>query len=324
MSMPNRRDEAAALLMEEVLPEDLDGARVLVVGEPTGRVAAAVSARGGRPTPWRRAGPGARPWPPDGPFDLATVRLRRERGAFLLALHAAASRLAPGGTLWVHGANDEGIRSAGKRMAEVLAGVEAVRAARHCRVLVGRRDERPVRGALADWRQVGEIALPSGRRPWVSYPGTFARGGLDPATLALLAHIPRLADGARVLDFACGTGPIAAEVLARYPRARVEMVDHDALAVEAARENAPRARAIVGDALPEGPFAHILANPPYHDGVARSYAVVEALVRDAPGHLTRRGDLRIVVQRQVPVRRWRPDATVLHEDGRFRVWRIAR
>ena len=59
------------------------------------------------------------------------------------------------------------------------------------------------------------------RRRWLSYPGLFARGGLDVMTERLLGALPPSAKHARVLDFACGSGVIGAALLAREPSLRL-------------------------------------------------------------------------------------------------------
>ena len=93
----------------------------------------------------------------------------------------------------------------------------------------------------------GEPARPDGPRNWATYPGLFAGGGLDVMTLALLAQLPPSPAGGRVLDFACGSGTIAATLLARAAARgdgglRVHLLDADAVALHAARQNVPGAR----------------------------------------------------------------------------------
>ena len=86
------------------------------------------------------------------------------------------------------------------------------------------------------------LAAPTAERPWLVAPGLFAGGGVDVMTAYLLATLAAatpapFADGARVLDFCCGSGVIAATLLARAPRLRVHLLDADALALRCARRN---------------------------------------------------------------------------------------
>ncbi len=73
-----------------------------------------------------------------------------------------------------------------------------------------------------------------------------AAGRLDEGTALLLGVLPPLPPGARVLDFGCGSGAIGAAALAASPGLAVTMLDNDAVALEAVRENVPDARRVLG------------------------------------------------------------------------------
>jgi 16S rRNA (guanine1207-N2)-methyltransferase len=287
------------------------GSHPLVVGEESGRLAEALGRRGARPALWlRRWAPGVepRPWPPKGPFSAALVRLPKEKDALDFALAAAACELEPGAPLVVFGANTEGIKSAARHLHVVATGIATIEARRHCRVLTSLRAERI--DGLKDhpdrWRIEHTLALLGPPRPWTSYPGVFAAGRLDDGTRLLLDNLPPIAPGARVLDFAGGTGTLAAAVLERQPAATVDLVEIDALAIEAARLNVPGLRIRPGaslDAAGKAPFDLILSNPPLHNGVEEDLSVLMGLAREAPRHLVRGGRLRIVAQRRVKAER---------------------
>jgi len=286
------------------------GAEPLVVDEGSGQLVAALLEQGCSPHVWRRFAEGAasgEAWPAAVACSSAFVRLGKDRRALAMALDAAASVVAPGGTIVLFGANAEGVKSAGKALDVVAEGVVTVDTRRHSRVLSGtRRGEiAGLRGSLAAWREVGELTLKGRARPWVSYPGVFAGGGLDPGTAVLLDHLPDVGSrrqGATVLDLACGTGIIGAAVRERFPTASVDLVDADAVAVTAARENVAGATIICGDGLAAAPRARydaILSNPPIHDGVDESLAFLERLIREAPGHIAVGGVLQVVIPSRI-------------------------
>jgi 16S rRNA (guanine1207-N2)-methyltransferase len=322
--------DAWPLLQPAVPP----GASVLVADDPTGVVEEGLGADH-TVTAWRRVASPSRPaseWPAEGPFDAATLRLPRSREALELALHALAGRLRPGAPLLVHGANDEGIKGAMRRVREAVGGVETLDARRHCRVLVARMPPTPppgLRPDLADWRRTQTLDLPGGPLELVSYPGVFAKGGLDAASELLLRALPPLEAGSHVLDYGCGIGVLGAGLLQASSDLRLQCIDADALAARATRENLPTAQVRCGASWGSLPaytrYDRIVSNPPIHRGKDRDYTVLQRLITGAGARLLDSGELWMVVQRQVPVHDSLQQEFALievaAETTRFRVWR---
>ena len=174
---------------------------------------------------------------------------------------------------------------------------------------------------------------------WTTYPGLFAGGAVDVMTTVMLHNMPTPPKRARVLDFCCGSGVIAASLLSSEPSLRLYLSDADALAVRAAKINVPEAKAVVlsdcWDALPAKPkkFNWIVSNPPVHLGIQTDFRVLRTLIAGASKRLKPGGQLWLVTQTYVPVGallakqqaagklcEW--DAH--YEDGRFTVWRAKR
>lgn len=328
-----RRDTAAAVAAGCLGALDRV-ARPLLVDETSGQLAAALLALGADPVAWHRmASDGcavpALAWPTGVSCDAAFVRLPPSRGALDFALHAAAACIPGGAPIVLFGMNDEGIRSATRQLDGVAETIATCETRRHARVLAGRRRMTLANpcSELRHWRRSAPITLPSGRVDWVSYPGVFAKGGLDPGTALLLANLPVVPPGARVLDFAAGTGVIAHAVLAQSPTAEVDMIEADAVAVAAARENVASANAMIGTSLTAAAgrrYRLVLSNPPIHDGVAEDHTVLSRLIAEVPRYLVAGGEFRLVVQRRVAVAAAIEAAfgtsTVVADNGRFTVF----
>ena len=308
----------------------------LVVDEASGQLVAALRVQGATPQAWRRfadSSASGEPWPAPARCTSAFVRLGKDRRALAMALDAAASVVAPGSAMVLFGANAEGIKSAAKALEVVAESVVTIDTRRHSRVFAGtrRHEIAGLRGSLAAWREVREVALAGRVRPWIGYPGVFAGGGLDAGTALLLDHRPPIAHGAAGLDLACGTGIIAEAVREQFPDARVDLVDADAVAIAAARGNVGAATVICGDGLEAAPRARydaILSNPPIHDGIEESLAFLERLVRDAPGHLGAGGILQVVIPSRVRALGWFEAAfaetAVIAMDRRYQVIRATK
>jgi len=314
--IPGREMEGSALVMEDTLP-DVEGA---------------LGARGLAVSRWNRralGGLAATPWPPAGPFHLAALRLPRSKEELAMALHAAASVLCPGAAMLVYGAKDEGIQSALDLLAGIFDQAETLAVGGHSRVLTAIRkdDLGEVRGTLESWRTVVDPGYRELGQAWISYPGIFSHRHLDPGTRLLLDALPPLPPGSRILDYGCGSGAVGAVAGARGEGLRLELLDVDVLALEAARENAQDATLLLSDGLPgegAGPYDAILSNPPFHRGKDADPEMIRGLIRSAPNLLAPKGVLVFVTQRRMPVERTLKEnfreAKLLAEDSSYGVW----
>lgn len=324
-------------------------APALVLNDPADHLCAALRAREVRATTapetpavaprarrdavvrWSRfatAGRQGSPWPPPGRFGEAWVRMPRSGLEAEMLLHAAAARVPDGARVFLFGATREGIRSAAKRFPLGTTAPRVEFAKRRCRTLSARRlAPPPRRDGLEAWATDAPMDWGSGPRPWRHYPGVFAHGRLDAGTALLAEHLPQLAEGNRLLDYGAGTGVLAAAALERAaPGVHADLLDHDAVALAAARRNLPDARTILGEGPGEvrGPYDLIVSNPPLHQGRDESLLGLEALVLRAPAILRKRGRLLLVAQRRRPVasllaRAFARSEIVADRDP-FRVW----
>ncbi len=72
--------------------------------------------------------------------------------------------------------------------------------------------------------------------------GLFSARALDEGTALLLRELEQLSPATRVLDLGCGYGAIGLTLAVRWPDSKIDMVDTDIRAVEAANDNAARNR----------------------------------------------------------------------------------
>lgn len=328
------RESTVAGVAAEALSERRPQGRILVAGDSDGAMEDALTEGGAQVVSWHRLaldGKPATPWPAEGPFDGAVLRLPRGWAAFEMALHALASRLAPGAPLWIVGSNDEGITSAPKRFDGLVEDAETLTIKRRARVLETRRTGAPAKGNLEDWREAVTHAVPghADPLPLVSYPGLFAHGHLDAGTECLLKVLPEIAPGTAVLDFGCGAGVITRAVRERTPDARLTLLDIDAVALHAARQNVPDAEYVLSDGLSglgtRERFGLILSNPPLHRGKDEDFGMLEALVAGTKQYLKLRGSLVAVTQRTAGVGKLFKTAfghaDLLLETPQFQVWK---
>lgn len=297
-------------LLDAIAP---DSGPVLVVDDDTDLVADQLSASGVAVERWNRRALDQRPaspWPDCGPVSSAVLRLSKDWPSFDFALHAVASRLQPDAKLWVYGANDEGIRSAHRRLTEAFfSEPETTHIKRRARVLECQRNEvtEGLKGSLELFQSSSSVTLPLGQGTrdfeLKSYPGAFARGRLDSGTEILLRGCEELKARKHVLDFCAGVGIVGVWAKARWPECEVSLLEVDAPSLEAAKLNLPGAKAFLSDAWHQLPKAErydaILSNPPIHRGIEEDMGVLHDLVRGASGHLTASGVLVAVCQRSV-------------------------
>ncbi len=329
---PFWREAAASNLFVRHLPALRIEGPVLLVGNRLPDVPNEMSSRGFDVIEWsRRAfhGKPASTWPPAGPFGTVAVRMPRSKEELSMVLHAGAGALKPGGTSLVYGAKDEGIGSVHRVLDELHENIEVVGVGGHCRLL--RAGVKPnlsgLRGSLEEWREEILLGHKGLQEPWVSYPGVFAHGRLDPGTRLLLNALPDLAPQASVLDYGCGSGVVGAAVRSSYPQVRLTLLDIDAVALEAAAENVPGAELLLQDGLPDPGterYDAILSNPPFHQGKQEEPAMILRMVRAAPDLLLPRGCLVVVAQRRLRLEEAFTGAfrtvTIRSEGDGFRVW----
>ena len=328
----NRASERERILRDAVeriwaLPPQSES--LLVYDEP-GLIYEMLADRGHVAYHWNRWSRGlvtGRAVPDEFEASAAVLRIPKSKDALSYAGHVLASRLKTGATLYLCGANDEGIKSAVKPLGALFDHAVTLGTKARCRVISAQRTSTSAEGHLDQWWRSSPMDILGQRRQWFRLPGVFARGQLDPATQLLIDNLPKWQPGARILDFACGTGVIAQACKNIDPNAMVTAIDADSLAVECTRRNVPSATTLCGDTwqgLPRQEFDLIVSNPPIHDGKSEDHGVLKQLIEHAPAYLRAAGRLIIVCQTRIGVGRLFSQTfkkpACLAETSQFQVW----
>lgn len=239
--------------------------------------------------------------------DMAIIYLQKggELNEFTVAMVGATT--APGASVFLVGENKAGIRSNRDVLERRIGPIVFSDAARHSVLFESRHDNvsaDPV--DLRSWAREFVVDVCAEQLRVASLPGVFSHGRLDEGTQFLLSHLP---DGlcGEVLDFGCGSGVIGAAVKLRFPECSLTLVDSNVFALKAAALTfeinglgpAVIQPANVFDGV-TGAFDRILSNPPFHQGIATNYDIVEAFFRGCQEHLRPGGEVVIVANKFLP------------------------
>jgi 16S rRNA (guanine1207-N2)-methyltransferase len=132
-----------------------------------------------------------------------------------------------------------------------------------------------------------------------AYGGAFAGPAIDIGTRFLLEHLPEALPD-EVVDFACGTGVVAASLALHHAALRVYASDQSAAAVASARETvaangvADRVQVVRDDLLSaraDASASFVALNPPFHVDAAVTQDIAPRLFEDAARVLRRGGEL---------------------------------
>lgn len=270
-------------------------------------------------------------------FDFVALELPKGRGLARRWLVEAAAALRPGGTLYLAGANDEGIQPVLADAGALFGNLTPLGYRDRCRIGRATKGAAPPAPdwaaepgiAPGTWRRFA-VALPGLTLELECLPGVFSAGRLDDGTRLLLETLAPPV-GLRVLDIGCGYGAIGLWA-AGAGAAHVDLVDSNLLAVASARRNLAaqglrQVEVLAGDAL--APVAGrsydlVVTNPPFHEGKSVDYQAAHRFIAQARAALRPGGRLALVANRFLPYERViRPlfgDLERAADDRRYQVW----
>jgi len=223
------------------------------------------------------------PWSPDGEYDCLAFApkpyvptdVNKER------LARGLSNITPGGQCYV--ATTEGMDAYRTVLATACDEVTMVKTDAGS-VITGRRERDFIANEYVTEREF-RATIDGYTNRFVTIPSLFSPEELDTGTRALLRHTS-VPDGARVLDLACGYGPVGAFVGAKTD-CELYATDDNILATAMARQNYDRngVRAVTVetadclDGVADETFDIVLTNPPTHAGKGVTMKMLQG-VRD--------------------------------------------
>jgi 16S rRNA (guanine1207-N2)-methyltransferase len=266
------------------------------------------------------------PQPPQ--FSQALVRLNKGRLANDVDVAQALQSLIPGGQLFLHGLNEVGVVSCGKRLGAILQQTPQVVANRaRGRVI------RFIRGSISVSMPTATLVpLDSeGHVNLLVEPGVFSGDGLDQGTQAMQSYLAQLPAAKNIVDMGCGAGHLAFTALRLWPQATASLLDADRRAVRSAILNASMlglAERVqcqwwdTSESVAQESADLVLINPPCHAGVATDYAIARRMFQHAAAMMTPDGQVLVVANRQLP---YEGDLAalgqmrVVHQHGGFKI-----
>jgi 16S rRNA (guanine1207-N2)-methyltransferase len=263
-----------------------------------------------------------------GSYPLGLVLMTKHKEENFANIARGWALLADGGTLVSAGANDDGAASLERHVAKAF-GLSGTLSKFHSRVFwLTKRDNEPP----AYWRGLAGLQ-PVGDSSWLSTPGIFSWDRIDDGSALLAAHLPGDLGG-HVADFGCGWGYLARETLVHSPGIqRIDLIDADHLALDAARANIKDRRATfhwLDLATEPAPATYdtIICNPPFHTGRAATPALGQKVIEAAGRALKPGGRFYVVANRGLPyeplLKQHFASFETLADNSKFRVTRAAR
>ena len=263
-----------------------------------------------------------------GAWPLGLVLLTKHKEENFANVARGWALLENGGRLVCAGANDDGAASFERHLAKAF-GLGGTISKFHSRVFWIHKGER---SPPDYWRRLATLQ-PVSDGSFVSQPGIFSWDRIDDGSALLANHLPSDLSG-HVADFGCGWGYLAREVLARSPKvARIDLIDAEHRAIEAARVNVADARAsfhwldLASEPAPDT-YDAIVCNPPFHAGRAAQPELGQRVIDAAALALRPGGRFYVVANRGLPyeplLKRSFASFETLVDNNKFRVSRAQR
>ena len=253
---------------------------------------------------WDKAGFSRSETLPKGKWPCVMVLPQKSREETLLWFALARDRLAAGGKLLVAMPNTAGASRFEKELARATGRVDSIQKHK-CRAFIATDDGSWNEAIFAEWSELGHLRKVDDTE-FVTQPGIFSSGHIDPGSLLLAQNLPKSLRG-RIADLGAGWGYLSAVAFdACDGITHIDLYEADSRALECARKNLARYTEKIGfhwhdvtTGLTES-YDAILMNPPFHSGQATDVDLGRAFITSAIAALRRGGKLLLVANRQLP------------------------
>lgn len=225
--------------------------------------------------------------------------------------------------IFIVGENRSGVKSAEKNM-EGISTLKKIDSARRCSLFYGALENQTAFELNQWWRNYSFEDTQV-----KALPGVFSQDDLDMGSRLLLSTLEQPIFGS-LLDLACGSGILAANLGQQNPELKLTLSDVSATALYSAAEtlkaNQLEGKIIASNVYSEinDKFDWIITNPPFHDGIHTNYSAAENMIMQAPKHLKSGGRFRMVANAFLPYADLLDKAfgghIVLLKTGKFKVY----
>lgn len=229
-----------------------------------------------------------------GSFAATLVRCHRAKAATHGLIAHAVEMTQTGGLIVVDGDKTNGVESIVKDLRKLVT-LEDVYSKSHGKLLWFTKTDIPP--DLSHW-----TAEPTKVADFVTYPGVFSADKIDKGSQLLAAHLPDLKG--QIADLGAGWGYLSRKVLESDAVTTLDLIEADALALQAAKQNItdPRAEFLWADALnsPKKGYDAVISNPPFHTTRAADPALGQGFIHAAARMLKPSGSFWMVANRNLP------------------------
>lgn len=238
-------------------------------------------------------------------IDAVVILLPKSR-ALLARLLAELAADYAGKACFLLGAKAEGIQGGARQFAAFVNGGQKIDSARHCQLWQGVLPQKDYQ--IDDFIEYFDYQCQQIKLQLTSLAGVFNHGSLDAGTAFLLATLQQypLPIAQKALDFGAGCGVLGVYLKTVQGDCAVDLLDNSRAAIYSSQKSAlgnqVAINTIWADKISDlsGGYDVIVANPPFHQGVAVDYQISAQFFKDALVQLNLGGSLTIVANGFLP------------------------